>query len=196
MQKSPCNRGRPALRLKNITPQVREIVEQSGVRNGSVLVYSPHTTCSVQIQEYSDGQTYYGVELIMQDLVNALAKIIPTCTNEGQYLHPCFEHIDQAAKLRGEKPFWSLNTGRASALGADGTLGADPDHRRRNAAWRIRHDLVRRLGPGAGAPAHGDRSGSGRIIRENAKIGAFASARGAGVNAHFATMPGARGRQV
>ena len=46
----------------------------------------------------------------MQDLVNALAKIIPTCTNEGQYLHPCFEHIDQAAKLRGEKPFWSLNT--------------------------------------------------------------------------------------
>ncbi|HIS03315.1 MAG TPA: YjbQ family protein [Candidatus Pullichristensenella avicola] len=96
--------------FENITPQVREIVEQSGVRNGSVLVYSPHTTCSVQIQEYSDGQTYYGVELIMQDLVNALAKIIPTCTNEGQYLHPCFEHIDQAAKLRGEKPFWSLNT--------------------------------------------------------------------------------------
>lgn len=96
--------------FENITLQVREIVKQSGVRNGSVLVYSPHTTCSVQIQEYSDGQTYYGVELIMQDLVNVLAKIIPTCTNENQYLHPCFEHIDQAAKLRGEEPFWSLNT--------------------------------------------------------------------------------------
>lgn len=96
--------------FENITPQVREIVKQSGIQNGTVLVYSPHTTCSVQIQEYSDGQTYYGVELIMQDLVNALAKIIPTCTNEGQYLHPCFEHIDQAAKLRDEKPHWSLNT--------------------------------------------------------------------------------------
>ena len=96
--------------FENITPQVREIVQKSGIQNGTVLVYSPHTTCSVQIQEYSDGQTYYGVELIMQDLVNALAKIIPTCTNEGQYLHPCFEHIDQAAKLRGEKPHWSLNT--------------------------------------------------------------------------------------
>lgn len=94
----------------NITAQVRQIVERSGIKNGTVLVYTPHTTCSVQIQEYSDGQTYFGVELIMQDLVNALAKIIPTCTNEGQYLHPCFEHIDQAAKLRGEKPHWSLNT--------------------------------------------------------------------------------------
>ena len=96
--------------FEDVTPQVRNIVEKSGIRNGTVLVYSPHTTCSVQIQEYSDGQTYYGVELIMQDLVNVLNKIIPTCTNEGEYLHPGFEHIDQAAKLRGEKPFWSLNT--------------------------------------------------------------------------------------
>lgn len=96
--------------FENITQKVREIVERSGIKNGTVLVYTPHTTCSVQIQEYSDGQTYFGVELIMQDLVNSLAKIIPTCTNEGQYLHPCFKHIDDAAKLRGEKPHWSLNT--------------------------------------------------------------------------------------
>ena len=96
--------------FEDLTSQVKETVEKSGIGNGSVLVYTPHTTCSIQIQEYSDGQTYYGVELIMQDLVNVLSKIIPTCTNEGQYLHPCFEHIDQAAKLRGEKPFWSLNT--------------------------------------------------------------------------------------
>ena len=96
--------------FENITQKVREIIERSGIKNGTVLVYTPHTTCSVQIQEYSDGQTYFGVELIMQDLVNSLAKIIPTCTNEGQYLHPCFKHIDDAAKLRGEKPHWSLNT--------------------------------------------------------------------------------------
>ena len=46
----------------------------------------------------------------MQELVNALAKIIPTCQSEGQYLHPCFARIDQAAKQRGEKPHRSLNT--------------------------------------------------------------------------------------
>ena len=94
----------------NVTPQVKEIVAESGVKNGNVLVYSPHTTCSVVIQEYSDGQTYYGTELIQQDLVNVLNKIIPTCTNEGQYLHPCQKHIEDAARLRGEHASWSLNT--------------------------------------------------------------------------------------
>lgn len=94
----------------NVTDKVREIVGKSGIKNGQVLVFSQHTTCSVMIQEASDGQTYYGTELIFQDLVNALNKIIPTCTNEGMYLHPCRKHIDQAAELRGEKPYWSLNT--------------------------------------------------------------------------------------
>ena len=94
----------------NVTPRVKEIVAESGVKNGNVLVYSPHTTCSVVIQEYSDGQTYYGTELIEQDLVNVLNKIIPTCTNEGQYLHPCQKHIEDAARLRGEHASWSLNT--------------------------------------------------------------------------------------
>ena len=94
----------------DITLKVREIAETSGIKNGTVMVYTPHTTCSVQIQEYSDGQTYWGTELIMQDLVNVLTKIIPTCTAEGQYMHPCQKHVDDAAKLRDELPSWSLNT--------------------------------------------------------------------------------------
>lgn len=94
----------------DITPQVRKILKDSGVKNGSVLIYSPHTTCSVQIQEASDGQTFYGTELILQDLVNVLSKIIPTCENENQYLHPCKKHVEVAAELRNEKAYWSLNT--------------------------------------------------------------------------------------
>jgi len=94
----------------NITPQVREILEASGIRNGIVTVFSPHTTCSVQIQEASDGQTFYGTELIMQDLINTMEKLVPTCRNEGQYLHPNHRHIELAAELRDEKPYWSLNT--------------------------------------------------------------------------------------
>jgi thiamine phosphate synthase YjbQ (UPF0047 family) len=45
----------------------------------------------------------------MQDLVNVLEKIIPTCRTEGQYLHPGPKHI-QAAAGRNELPSWSLNT--------------------------------------------------------------------------------------
>ena len=94
----------------DVTDMVKEIAAESGIKNGSVLVYSAHTTCSVQIQEYSDGQTYWGTELIMQDLVDALSRIIPTCTAEGQYMHPCQKHVDDAARLRDELPSWSLNT--------------------------------------------------------------------------------------
>lgn len=94
----------------DITPQVKEILKNTGVKNGFILVYTGHTTCSIQIQEYSDGQTYWGTELIMQDLVNVLSKIIPTCLNEGQYLHPCQAHVDIAAAERDELPYWSLNT--------------------------------------------------------------------------------------
>lgn len=46
----------------------------------------------------------------MQDLVNVLSKIVPTCTNEGQYLHPCPTHIELAEQERNEHPSWSLNT--------------------------------------------------------------------------------------
>ena len=31
----------------NITPQVREAIEKSGIKNGICVAISPHTTCSV-----------------------------------------------------------------------------------------------------------------------------------------------------
>ena len=55
---------------------------------GLITVFSEDTTCSVIIQEPSRSNTYHDIPLIQQDLVNALAKIIPTCEYEGQYLHP------------------------------------------------------------------------------------------------------------
>lgn len=94
----------------DVTATVKQFVTESGIKNGTVLVYTGHTTCSVQIQEYSDGQTYWGTELIMQDLVNVLSKIVPTCTAEGQYMHPCEAHVTIAARERDELPSWSLNT--------------------------------------------------------------------------------------
>lgn len=94
----------------DITDRTHEILKNSKVQNGTIVVYSGHTTCSVQIQEYSDGATYWGTQFIMQDLVDALTKIIPTCTAEGQYMHPCQKHIELAAELRNEEASWSLNT--------------------------------------------------------------------------------------
>jgi secondary thiamine-phosphate synthase enzyme len=93
----------------DVTEQVGEILEQSGIKNGILVVFSQHTTCSVLIQEASDDVNYWGTDLLMQDLVSVLENIIPTCRTEGQYLHPGPEHI-KAAAGRNELPSWSLNT--------------------------------------------------------------------------------------
>ncbi len=93
----------------DVTEQVEAALKNSGVKEGILLVFSQHTTCSVMVQEASDDVNYWGTELLMQDLVNVLTKIIPTCLTEGQYLHPGPRHI-QAAAGREELPSWSLNT--------------------------------------------------------------------------------------
>jgi secondary thiamine-phosphate synthase enzyme len=93
----------------DVTQQVQEALRKSGIQNGILLVFSQHTTCSVLLQEASDDVNYWGTELLMQDLVNVLESIIPTCRTEGQYLHPGPKHI-QAAAGRDELPSWSLNT--------------------------------------------------------------------------------------
>ena len=93
----------------DVTEQVQAVLQESGVEEGILLVFSQHTTCSVMIQEASDDVNYWGTELLMQDLVNVLTKIVPTCLTEGQYLHPGPKHI-QAAVGRDELPAWSLNT--------------------------------------------------------------------------------------
>lgn len=94
----------------DVTDQVTEQIRELGVKNGIVLVYSQHTTCSVMIQEQSDDVDYYGTQFVLQDLVNVLSKIIPTCTSERQYLHPGPQHIEIAGRERSEEAFWSLNT--------------------------------------------------------------------------------------
>jgi secondary thiamine-phosphate synthase enzyme len=115
----------------DVTGEVQAALAKSNIRNGILLVFSQHTTCSVLIQEASDDVNYWGTELLMQDLANVLTSIIPTCTTEGQYLHPGPKHI-QAAIGRDELPAWSLNTdahlrsvimGRSQSIPVmDGTL--------------------------------------------------------------------------
>ncbi len=93
----------------DVTDEVKKKLEDSRIKNGILLVFSQHTTCSVLIQEASDDVNYWGTEFLMQDLVNVLESVIPTCRTEGQYLHPGPKHI-VAAEGRDELASWSLNT--------------------------------------------------------------------------------------
>lgn len=94
----------------DVTDLVAQHVAAAGLTDALVTVYSQHTTCSVLIQEQSDDVTYWGTQFVLQDLVEGLATLFPTCTHEGQYLHPGPLHIEIAGKERDEEAVWSLNT--------------------------------------------------------------------------------------
>ncbi|GHV17917.1 hypothetical protein FACS18949_17260 [Clostridia bacterium] len=54
----------------NITPQVREAVSKSGVTDGIAVVYCPHTTAGITINENADPD-------VVRDLLFALDKTYP-----------------------------------------------------------------------------------------------------------------------
>ena len=77
-----------AVSFHDITEQVKEIVKESKVKDGIVVVYSHHTTCSVITQECAFDMSMTGLETLQQDLVNVMDKMVPECKYEGMYLHP------------------------------------------------------------------------------------------------------------
>ena len=69
--------------FEDVTDWVGAAVGRSRILNGIAVVYSQHTTCSILIQEDSQDTTYAGTPYLMQDLLDALEAVIPTCRREG-----------------------------------------------------------------------------------------------------------------
>ena len=58
------------LSVTDVTEEVQEAVTTSGVRNGICCVYSPHTTCSVRVNEFESG--------FLEDFALLLKRLVPT----------------------------------------------------------------------------------------------------------------------
>jgi secondary thiamine-phosphate synthase enzyme len=109
----------------DVTAEAKAALAASGIRAGTLTVYSPHTTCSVIIQEASHDRTFQGTEFLLQDMLNRLEQLVPTCRHEGQYLHPGPQHIAYATGTLGEEAWWSLNTDahiRSAIIGRSETI--------------------------------------------------------------------------
>ena len=63
--------------IKDITPEIREILAASGIQNGLLVVEVPHSTASVM-------RTTGGPLDIRQDLVNEVRRVVPSRIN---FLH-------------------------------------------------------------------------------------------------------------
>ena len=69
-------RTRKTQEMLDITSQVAEMVRRSGVTNGLCLVYVPHATAAIVINENADPN-------VCQDILDALGRVVP----EGVWRH-------------------------------------------------------------------------------------------------------------
>ncbi|WP_448375238.1 secondary thiamine-phosphate synthase enzyme YjbQ [Fervidobacterium sp.] len=61
----------------DITSQVRKLVSESNITEGIVVIYVPHTTCGITINEHADPS-------VVADITLHLSKLIP---ENGNYAH-------------------------------------------------------------------------------------------------------------
>ncbi|MCS6957421.1 MAG: secondary thiamine-phosphate synthase enzyme YjbQ [Aquificaceae bacterium] len=73
----------------NITSQVREIVRASGVKSGLCLIYVPHTTACVFINEGADPD-------VIRDIAYSVEKLIPWRDNYAHSEGNSAAHIRSA----------------------------------------------------------------------------------------------------
>ena len=55
--------------MVDITSQVNSIVNQSGITDGDVIVYCPHTTAAITINENADPSVPHDILLTLAELV-------------------------------------------------------------------------------------------------------------------------------
>ena len=94
----------------DISREVVEIAEASGIKNGTVSVVSHHTTCSVMIQECSHDIDSFDLEYLQHDLLDIMRKMIPDFAEEHQYRHPGPIHAQFGRYVDEPGDFTSMNT--------------------------------------------------------------------------------------
>lgn len=94
----------------DISKEVKEIAETSGIRNGTVSVVSHHTTCSVMVQECSHDIDSFDIEYLQHDLLDIMRKMIPDFAEEHQYRHPGPIHTQYGRHVDEPGDYTSMNT--------------------------------------------------------------------------------------
>lgn len=76
----------------NITEEVKQAIQKSGIKEGLCTVISPHTTCAVFFEEFVHDFDENGNEFLQEDLNDVLTSIIPDQDKEGIYHYPGEKH--------------------------------------------------------------------------------------------------------
>ena len=110
----------------DITSRVREVVEQSGVEEGTCYVFVPHTTAGLTINENAD-------PTVQSDILKELDKIVPWRDNYAHFEGNSAAHIK--ASLMGSSHFVLVHGGRLQLGTWQGIYLCEFDGPRRRSVW-------------------------------------------------------------
>jgi secondary thiamine-phosphate synthase enzyme len=81
------------LTLSDITEEVKEAVAESGVVDGLACVFTPHTTCSIRINEWESG--------FLDDFIDIAKTLVPL---DRYYAHDDWERRTENLEPKEEQP--------------------------------------------------------------------------------------------
>jgi secondary thiamine-phosphate synthase enzyme len=119
-------RTRTRSEMVDITTQVQDAVAASGVQDGICVVYVPHTTAGVTINEHADPD-------VAADILHALAHVVPDL--------PGFRHVEGnsdahvKAALTGTSQWLIVQDGRLKLGRWQGIFFCEFDGPRQRTVW-------------------------------------------------------------
>ena len=110
----------------DITAQVAEAVRSSGIREGICVVYCPHTTAGLTINEHADPN-------VASDIVNRLSKLVPHNENYAHIEGNADAHIKST--LTGNSVQLIVNNGNLLLGVWQGIFFCEYDGPRNRRVW-------------------------------------------------------------
>jgi secondary thiamine-phosphate synthase enzyme len=97
-------RSRERIELIDITGEIERIIKESGIKNGFCIIFVPHATATLIINEHESG--------LLTDIVNKIKELFPL---NAQYQHNIIDdnaHAHIASSIIGSEKIFPIKDGR------------------------------------------------------------------------------------
>ena len=98
--------------LIDVTSMVKDVVKESGIQNGMVLVYNPHTTAAIRLT--------HNEPLLAQDIMKTLYRMVPVDVNYSHDVFEMREHVAVNERSNGHAHVKSFILGASETIPLEG----------------------------------------------------------------------------